>query len=64
MTINPGDIYTHGSLNLINHVQLIISVNEDIIKLMTCVTRKNNEYLIFENSYCTMFNIGSIKLNV
>ena len=63
MIINPGDIYIYESGNQTGHVQLIIAVNKDVIKLMTCVTHKNNQFLIFENLYRSIFEIGTSKLN-
>jgi len=63
MIINPGDIYVYGSGNRTGHVQLIIAANKDVIKLMTCVTHKNNQFLIFENLYRSLFEIGTMKLN-
>ena len=64
MIINPGDIFIYGSGNRTGHVQLIIAVNKDVITLTTCVTHKNNQFLIFENLYRSIFEIGTMKLNV
>ncbi len=63
MIINPGDIYIYGSGNQTGHVQLIIAINKDVITLMTCVTHKNNQFLIFENLYRSLFEIRTMKLN-